>query len=198
MKPRKAVSIIIGYGLALSLLACGGESGFIPAANSPQAIITHQGLFIDSAVEGLSYSSSTHRGRTTTSGMFLYSDDTVITFSIGDITLGQATGAPIVSPLDFISGANETHPTVTNIARFLQTIDDDANPQNGITITSIVADEARRQSINFAQTIEEFEADTNVQTVVAEMTAVTTAGARALVEASSAQAHLKASLSQLE
>ena len=180
------------------MLACGGESGFIPAANnSPQAIITHQGLFIDSAVEGLTYASPTHKGRTTESGMFRYSDDTTIAFSVGDIILGQAKGAPIVSPIDFISGANETHPIVTNIARFLQTIDNDANPQNGITITSIVADEARRQTIDFTQTIEEFEADTNVQMVVAEMTAVTTVGARPLVETSAAHAHLKASLNQV-
>ena len=143
------------YGLIFSLLACGGESGFIPAANnSPQAIITHQGLFIDSAVEGLTYASPTHKGRTTESGMFRYSDDTTIAFSVGDIILGQAKGAPIVPPIDFVPGANATHPTVTNIARFLQTIDDDATPQNGITITSIVADEAKRQSINFAQSID--------------------------------------------
>jgi len=97
--------------------------------------------------------------------------------------------------VELVSGAtDETHPSVTNIARFLQTLDDDAAPSNGITITSDVMDLAVGKSMDFSLSITDFENNGNVQTIVADLSTATTAGARSLVSVQQAQAHFKDTL----
>ena len=103
-------------------------------------------------------------------------------FFIGDIVIGGAAAASIMTPVSLVQGAaDETNPTVTNIARFLQTLDNDGNPSNGITITTAVNNLAVGRTINFNQSVASFGNDTNVQTVVSALTAVTSAGTRPLV-----------------
>ena len=82
--------------------------------------------------------------------------------------------------------------TVVNIASLLQTLDDDGDPTNGILIIQAIG-----KTIDFAQTTTAFANDGNVQTVVAELTALTTAGARSLVSAAAAEAHLRSTLNDI-
>jgi len=184
MKIQLLLPMIISSLLLLS--ACSSGSG---GDNSPDNNATQSGVFIDSPVEGLSYVSTTLNGTTDADGTFSYKNNETITFSIGDIILGSTSGAAVITPVDMVSGAtSETDPTVTNIARFLQTLDDDENPDNGIIISSIVSNLAAGKSIDFMQSVSDFENNGNVQTVVAELTA------RTLVTATQAQAHMNGSL----
>jgi len=202
MRLFKTMSGLVVAGLIGLVTACGGESGFIPAGNSANlngpVSLTLQGAFIDSAVEGVQYTYGSLVSKTDAKGKFLYNTGSSVKFTIGDILIGEALGAPVITPVDFvISADDETDSVVTNIARFLQTLDNDANPENGITITKEVFDLGKNKSIDFNQSISKFSEDGNVQIVVAEMTAATEAGARLLVDASVAQAHLKATLATL-
>jgi hypothetical protein len=104
----------------------------------------------------------------------------------------------ILTPVELVPGAqDETNPIVTNIIRFLQTLDDDGDPANGITITSQVTALAAGRVIDFEQSIEAFEDDGAVQTAIAELTALTSAGARMLVPFRQAQDHMRAALLSL-
>jgi len=91
------------------------------------------GVFIDSAVEGLSYSTPTQAGTTNAEGEFSYLAGEVVTFQIGATVLGSAMGAEQLTPVDIASDANST----VNVARLLQSLDGDGNPDNGIVITDV-------------------------------------------------------------
>ena len=183
---------VLGVALAGLFVACGDDS---PPAAPVGGSTGLSGHFVDSYVQGLQYASGATTGDTDATGKFRYEKNTDVSFAVGDIGLGSAAPAAIMSPLNLVLGAPVvTNPTVTNLARFLQTIDDDANPANGIVITSAVRNAAAGQSINFLMNPASFESDANVQSVVAALTAATTAGTRSLVGASEAQAQLSSGI----
>jgi len=100
-----------------------------------------------------------------------------------------------MTPLDLVPGAiSEVDDTVTNIARFVQTIDDDDDPTNGITVTEAVRNSAAGKSIDFTQNGTTFGADPNVLSVVSDLTSQTQAGTRPLISTQSAQDHLRSTL----
>ncbi len=78
--------------------------------------------------------------------------------AIGDVMLGHAMGQEIVTPIDLVDGADGvTHPAVTNMIRFMQSLDVDGDPENGITITQQMRNEAGGRGIDFHMGIDEFE-----------------------------------------
>lgn len=146
-----------------------------------------QGTFNDGPVENLDFEVNGTTGKTGPDGSFPYgSASDQITFSIGDIVLGSATVKSFMTPIDLVPGAvDENDDTVTNIARFLQTLDADGDLSNGIQIPDGAAEAAAGLSVNFAQTPEAFESDPNVQMVLAALTT------NALVSAADARSELR-------
>lgn len=173
---------------------CGdGDDGAGVGGGTPTPGTT--GQFLDSAVEGLTYSFGTESRETDAQGNFTYEKGSSVEFSIGGIVIGSGSAFPKMTPVDLVALAtSELDDTVTNIARFIQTIDDDDDLGNGIEITAAVRNGAAGQSVDFAQTMSAFAADANVQAVVSDLTSRTTAGTRALVSIQSAQAHLQSTL----
>lgn len=187
---RKLRPFVI-FVLALGVIGCGGGGGG-GGGSSPAAITDDdpdiiQGKFI-SPIVGLRYVSGNQSGLTDINGAFSCEAGSTISFYVGDILIGTTACHSLISPVDMVPGAtDETHPTVSNIFAFLQTIDDDNDPSNGITITQAVRDAAANQSVTFDQSTAAFATDPNVLNIVASLTAATTAGAHALVDALSAQ-----------
>lgn len=110
-----------------------------------------RGVFVG-PVEGLSYSTPSTSGVTTAQGEFQYKKGETVTFSIGGIELGSAPGAATVSPFDFFGMAPPTaelalrlelntrndvtdFDRAANIAFLLFSLDNDANPDNGLDVT---------------------------------------------------------------
>ncbi len=123
---------MLATSLALLLAACGGGGD----EKSETAVIA-EGVFLDAPVEGLSYRSGQQSGQTGPGGTFSYEVGREITFSIAGIDLGRGPAGPIVTPVTLAgSGADETHPMVGNIVRFLMTLDSDGDVSNGIQITA--------------------------------------------------------------
>jgi hypothetical protein len=109
--------------------------------------------------------------------------------------LGEGTPADVMSPLDIIAGSpsvSDDH--VLNVARFLQTLDTDNDPTNGITISAFARQQAAGKTITFNVTAADFAASGNVQTIVAELTASNNGGPQTLISANEAEAHLRESL----
>ena len=132
--------------LLFAVVGCSsGGSGTTPT----NARIT--GVFLDSPVSGLGYETPTYHGTTGTGGAFLYQDGETVRFFVGDIILCEVEAMPIVTPIDCVAGADDvTHPMVTNMLVFLQSIDFDNNPENGIDITEFMHQEAIGMHIDFS------------------------------------------------
>ncbi|MEN3293256.1 MAG: hypothetical protein V7642_2509 [Burkholderiales bacterium] len=188
---RKIILVASSLSAALVLGACGGGGGGGDANQGAGG----SGKFIDSAVEGLTYVSGATTAKTDAAGTFNNGDSKEVTFKVGDVVLGKLSPKGIVTPVDLVAGAtDENNDTVANIAKFLQTIDDDNNPSNGIKISAAADAAAKGKTVNFAQTTAAFDADSSVQSALAAITAATAAGAHSPVTTANAKSHLKASL----
>ncbi|MBV1921908.1 MAG: hypothetical protein KUG73_14615 [Pseudomonadales bacterium] len=116
-------------------------------------------------LSGFSYESGSEQGTTSDDGQFQYRTDQEVTFSLGGIVLGSTTPKDYIT-LDDIVG---DHPdALSNLQRFLVTVDYDLSPMNGIVVTPAIhtaATEANA-SLNFNQSSESFivEAEALLQT----------------------------------
>jgi uncharacterized protein len=105
-------------------------------------------------VAGLRFETPTCAGVTDQDGMFHYQDGEVVTFSVGPLVVGAAPGAERLTVADIVArvGGNLdklADPGLTNIARFLQTLDRDGNPDNGITLTPEIHELVGERPIDF-------------------------------------------------
>lgn len=134
-------------GIALTMLA-GCFSGSGSSSGSGEL---SQGVFIDSAVSGLSFITDSQQGRTDNSGTFNYRPGESVSFSIGGIQLGSATGQDVITPLELVSEADAADAAIVNMARLLQSLDTDGNLLNGIQISEeideLVADYAQQHRL---------------------------------------------------
>jgi hypothetical protein len=115
----------------------------------------------------------------------------MIDFYLGDIHLGGSLGASIITPVDLVPGAlDETNPVALNIARFLQSLDDDLTPDNGILIIPAIANAAIGKSLNFSSS----DFDTEANALLAELTSGIYVPVRTLVDSTGAADHLGGSI----
>lgn len=122
---QQALSVTI---LGLLLTACNGSN------SNPTTANTATGQFKDSNVAGLAYKSGSQSGTTNAKGEFTYEVGKPVTFSIGGLEFGSATGQAIVTPADLVDENDKNNSKATNIARVLQMLDEDGDPDNGISI----------------------------------------------------------------
>ena len=120
------------------LTACGGGGDSVAAGGSGTLVAT----FIDAAVSGLEYSSTSHSGFTDALGNFEYQAGETVTFSIGNVVLGSvAPQGDVVRPLDLVADAtSDTDARVTRILQTLQSVDENASLTDGIQISAATRD----------------------------------------------------------
>ena len=107
------------------------------------------GVLEDMPIEGVTFSTDTQSGITNALGEFQYLPGEMITFKVGDIVLGRVTGAPVITPVELTGSVNPTDQTATNQLVFLQSIDADQDPSNGITISASSQAAAVGQTLDF-------------------------------------------------
>ncbi|MEH6344232.1 MAG: hypothetical protein V7785_04050 [Bermanella sp.] len=131
------------------LIGCGEDDASIEVTEQ-EAVVVKTGTFKDSAVSGISFLTATQSGTTSSSGTFNYVEGEVITFSIGDITFPSTVAKFVLTPIDLVgNGADVNNITVTNISRFLQTLDSNNNTSDGINIDQATIDAAENVFIDF-------------------------------------------------
>jgi para-nitrobenzyl esterase len=135
------------YGALLVLSsACAGAESAAEAVSGPPLI----GKFIDSAVSGLDFATDSGHGITNIAGEFSYHEGQMVSFAIGELKLGEAEGASVLTPLSITSGASSAEDQrVNNKLILLQTLDADGDLNNGIQINA----QARTYVSNRAATI---------------------------------------------
>jgi len=146
MKSKLFFHLVCIATFCLALTACGGggsagsgaaEGSGVNTGSGVASGVLLKGRLIDSAVSGVTYTVTTTDGRiikgvTDDSGTFEYQPGENVTFSIGGIVLPVALGEATVTPVSMAQGG--TGPVASNVAYFLQSLDFDLDPTNGITI----------------------------------------------------------------
>jgi hypothetical protein len=139
--------VALGVAVLVGLVTILGKGGGDAPANgggsgSGGGGTSGTGVFLDSPVAGLR-SEAIPSGKSSVTddlGTFDYSPGDTVSFYVGNIFIGSAAGATTVTPLSLVADAAlYSDFRVINIARFLQSLDEDRDPDNGISISAAVA-----------------------------------------------------------
>ncbi len=174
MRPVLTLSIL-SITVGMSLAGCGGggdgNSGVAnPSAGLPAAMAV-TGVFLDSAVEGLSYiAGSAARASTNAKGEFVCLPGDSVSFSIGGLAFGSAPCAATVTPLQ-LAGFSDTKDIkdskVVNRLLTLQMLDDDGDPSNGIKLNPELSAALATRSVDFGASAADFDTALNGHLAVA-------------------------------
>jgi len=93
------------------------------------------GRFVDAPVAGLNYTGSTGvTGVTGSDGSFAYEEGSEISFAAAGVVFPRVAAAALLTPLDLAGAASADDAGAVAIARFIQSLDADGNPDNGIVV----------------------------------------------------------------
>lgn len=135
----------------LSACSGGGEDENSDDTTPNTDATALSGQLIDSTLAGVNYQTPTYSGITDSEGRYNYLEGESVTFTIGGISLGSAVSAgPILTPLDLLGSTHPTDPAAVNMMIFLQSIDEDGDPSNGIVISQASQDLAADLSLDFS------------------------------------------------
>lgn len=193
-----------------ALLLCA-LSPSLMVTGCPDAVYCRNGVctgyYYDSLVSGLTYESRGEDGVTYAGvtgedddpGRFTYAEGDTVSFSLGDVSLGEIIAKERVTPFD-VAGIEEeaiggcevdgvlpadtdAFRKVVNLAILLQTLDTDGDDTNGIDIRAEVVALFEGANLDIDQPGERFREDTGLQTLVDEANARDLfSGDRTLVE----------------
>ena len=147
----KIISLAV---LALLISGCGSSGG------SEQKVSTsyNTGYLIDSAITGIEYTCDDISGITDKDGMFSFNDTCEVSFKIGNIIIGSIKAENInndknVLPTDLfeLDRDNVSNEKLITLIQFLQTLDEDNNPDNNIQISKEVQESFKNHYLDFKQ-----------------------------------------------
>lgn len=134
----------------VAIAALSGLSGCLSDGSSTSG---GSGKLLDSAVEGIAYraSPSGKSGTTGSDGTFECQQGDTVSFQVGGILLGSSACQATVTPLELSNIAvwSGSDDKVNNRLLFLQSLDEDDNPANGIKIPAAVASALNSQTLDF-------------------------------------------------
>ncbi len=182
-------------------LFCSSGSGYctsiIPQLallllNKDDASPKLQGHFLDSKVVGIPYRTESLTGITDANGMYQYRAGESVEFYMGVTSLGTVQAKPTITPQDLAgSDADLFNNKSARIAQTLQSLDDDRNPTNGITISSQTRNNFSSHPLNF-----DVERDTSFIENLLAFTSESL-GQEITVDLSASLGHLQATLDTL-
>lgn len=185
--------------ITISLIsACGSGTENNADSKVVEAIVPEAfGQIVDSTVGGLKYASGQYEGITDENGRFGYLIGEQIQFFIGDIEVGfEIEPKALLTPYDLASGNSFG---AINIARFLQSLDDDNELSNGIQIHPTSHSLAELKEIDFLS--QEWELsnleNSSIEQLIYLLTSETSSGSRYSVNTSDAYYHFASTLDNL-
>ena len=141
---------------AAALTACNTKD------NDPYVIPPNgaamQAQLVDAPVEGVTYAAAPSgiTGKTGVNGVFTCKAGDTVSFSVGSVVLGSATCAATVAAADLAGTAVLTDAKLQNRLVFLQALDEDDDPTNGIKITAAVHD-TQTKTLDFSLAAADFD-----------------------------------------
>lgn len=171
--------------VALALAGCGGSSNNDSSTLTPTPTPTAQtqtGVFLDSPVGGINYRTETiSEGVTSAQGEFDYLEGETVTFYLGDLAFPAVKAGAQVTPADIGGGLATT--TTVNILQLLQSLDDNGDPSDGITIS----DTSKAAFVGTGLDVSSESFDTSVSAILTSMS-------KTLVTEEAAKAHFTSTL----
>ena len=136
---KLGIDLAVISALGLGLAGCGGGGG---GGSSTPTNSVQTGTFVDAPVQGLTYQTATQSGITDANGHFKYKSGETVTFKIGNLTLGSVPAKKNITPLTLAgdTSLNSISTKATNIARLLQSLDDNQSDSSRIIIPSSLQD----------------------------------------------------------
>lgn len=125
---------------SLLLAGCGGSSSSSDTPSTTdvnEATDTKVGYFIDSAIAGAEYTTTSElNGTTDRFGRFNYRDGDKVKLYIGKLLLGEVepTDEGLITPKTLASQSEDSANAESLILRVLQSLDSDSNVSNGINL----------------------------------------------------------------
>ena len=135
------------------------ESSIIEASSSKS--ITGTGYYIDSAVDGISYICGSSNGTTDENGTFTFEEGKDCSFYVAGVTLRTTKAKDLKDGQKIVEDSFE-------VARFLQSIDIDGTPENGIQITAETIDYLTK-ALGENDSIAQIPTDSKLEAVVASL-----------------------------
>lgn len=118
---------VVAASVAVFLVSACGGSDEVPSSST----------FVDAAVAGANYTTGSQNGTTSADGRFNFRSGESVTFSVAGVRLPAVrVESSVVTPVDMGADGTATDPATLNIARFIQALDSDNNPDNGIVLNS--------------------------------------------------------------
>lgn len=153
--------ICLAISAAFALTGCLDDDNSGTSAASGASAVS--GTLLDAAVEGVAYTAtpSGKSGTTTASGAFDCQSGDTVSFKIGGIVLGSAVCAAQITPLSLagIAAWTGSDDKVNNRLLFLQSLDEDDDPANGIRIVGAVASSLAGKTLDFSKSASTFDTD---------------------------------------
>lgn len=143
-----------------ALSACGGGGSSGPVESSST------GVLLDSPVSGITYKTTTQSGVTNSKGEFTFIPGEIINFSVGRINFPPVAAGPVVTPVELANTTDINSRVVGNLLVLLQSLDEDGDPENGISISNGSAQKATTP-IDFDQAETEFATQPNLLALLA-------------------------------
>lgn len=176
---RTPVQFFTLGALAVSMTACSTDEG----APAPSL---STGVFLDSAVSGLGYATDTLSGQTDLDGVFEFNAGESVVFSIGGFALPEVQASAFVTPLSIFGAADVQNPQARDLARLLQSLDEDSDVSDGISFPPEVQSITSDTQIDFGTDSFDAQATAVVQQVMGDQAQ--------LVDGDTATAHLTQTL----
>lgn len=135
--PPSSSSGTSSAGPVLDLPAAAPATSTVPSGYT-------KARFKDADVVGLNYVAGSTSGVSAPDGSFVYQKGGSVEFSVGAVPLGSlgplqtALGNSAFTVVDLVSNGSTSLPAVINRVRFLMMLDEDGNPDNGISISTAV------------------------------------------------------------
>ncbi|MFC3152785.1 thrombospondin type 3 repeat-containing protein [Litoribrevibacter euphylliae] len=177
---------------SILLTACGGGGGGggssdnnTGGSTTPQ---TQTGVLFDAPIANMSYTIDGVTKTTNAQGEFQYHSGDNIIFSLGNFNFSSTSSKPLISIIDLLSNPSVDQ-EVVNLARFIQTIDTNAD-KNAIQIPDLTGLDLSGLDLN--QSISDFEDDPLLQTLLNNL------GETDLIDTQEAVDHLYAQAASLE
>lgn len=165
--------------IAIVVSACGGGEEGSTSTGPVNSIPTSlTGIFLDGPVANIGYRTETKQGVTNDFGGYDYLPGESVTFFIGDLEFPTVKASGAVTPHDLAGTTNTSDPTVVNMIRLLQSLDEDADHINGIKITETV--KAVATQVDFNLSVTDFEASPAVTNLMINVGVILISEAQAI------------------
>ena len=179
-----AVIALVGRASLGSRDDGGGSGGGSFSKTTPSTLTTAKvEVLLDSVVGGVSFVTSSGLTRLTNgSGEFSYQIGDTVSFCPGDVELGSVAASLVLTPDELVGAVSTANRKAINLSRLLQSLDNYADPTNGLSVSKSAQTGLSGRSLNFDLPVSAFE--------ITASWAVQAAYGQTLVDASNAINHL--------